>query len=503
MRNGKMRRMIMGGIIMGMASVAICGCADTSIKATEVKTGNKVAGISVHDPAIVKDADTYYIFGSHMAVAKSDNLIDWKIIAEGVNKRNPVLGSLFDDNKAFEYTDKFTDGGYAVWAPDVMYNEKLGKWVMYFCTSHDYMTSNLCMAFADCAEGPYTYQATLLYSGFTSKTVEKTNFYEICGEGADVKEYLTGGKYNNFKYPNCIDANIFRDKEGKLWLSYGSWSGGIWLLAVDEETGLLIHPESNPDQNTDVYFGKRLIGGLHNSCEGPYIFYNKDTDYYYLTVSYGELTREGGYQIRVFRSENVDGPYVDTKGETLGMVPSHDEYGLKMMGNYKFPSLKTAYMAPGHNSVLQDDDGKMYIIYHQRMDSGSEYHEPRVHQMFMTKTGWPVAAPFATNNETLSQSGYTKSDVEGTWYFINHETDISATIHEAAEVKLKGEKLSSKELSGSYALEEGTVYMDVTIGEEVFSGVLVNMEDEAGNSVLCFMGVSNSNETCWGVKYLK
>ena len=50
------------------------------------------------------------------------------------------------------------------------------------------------------------------------------------------------------------------------------------------------------------------------SIEGPYIQYDSDSGYYYLYVSYGGLERTGGYQIRVFRSEAPDGPYVDMNG---------------------------------------------------------------------------------------------------------------------------------------------------------------------------------------------
>lgn len=491
----------MGAIIMA-ASVMMCAaCGGSSFDISKIKTGNKVAGLSVHDPAIVSDGEKYYIFGSHMAAGESSDLINWKSFADGVNKRNPVLGSLFDDMKAFDYVDKFTDGGYAVWAPDVFYNETMGKWVMYFCTSHDYMTSNLCLAVADDVKGPYTYVDTLLYSGFTSKTVEKTNFYDICGEDANVRKYLNAGKYNNLKYPNCIDANIITDKDGGLWLSYGSWSGGIWLLRVDPKTGLLIHPEENEDEHIDKYFGKYLIGGLHNSCEGPYIYYDKNSDFYYLTVSFGELTREGGYQIRVFRSENVDGPYVDNNGETFGYVSNHSGNGLKLIGNYSFPSLKTAYKAPGHNSVLQDKDGRTYIVYHQRFDKGNEYHEPRVHQMFLNKSTWPVVAPFATMGESLKESGYSQGDIEGTWFFLSHGTDISSEIHAATETTLKGGKVKGAVFNGSYELDGQSVYMSVTVDDITYDGVIVDMEDEAGNQVRCFMGCGN-NESVWGVKYL-
>lgn len=178
-----------------------------------------------------------------------------------------------------------------------------------------------------------------------------------------------------------------------MWMTYGSWSGGIFILEIDEETGYPIHPEADPENGVDTYYGKRLLGGGHNSIEGPYIMYDETSKYYYLFVSYGELQARGGYQMRVFRSQNPDGPYIDTAGQELGMVVHHSIYGLKMMGNYTFPSLSFTYMAPGHNSAFVDDNDRMYVVYHQRFKNGTEAHEPRVHQIFINKKGWPVAAP--------------------------------------------------------------------------------------------------------------
>ena len=488
---------------MSMA-MAMVGCHGNGRDASEVKKGNAAIGVSVHDPAIVKDDGKYYIFGSHMAAAESTNLADWTIFAEGVNGGNKLFDNLFDDDmKAFDYVGRFTDGKYAVWAPDVIYNEAMGKWVMYFCTSHDYMTSNLCMATADDVKGPYSYQKTLLYSGFVGATAEKTNFYEIMGDDANIRDYMASGKYNNLSYPNCIDPAIFTDKDGNMHLVYGSWSGGIWMLDVDPQTGGLIHPEADADAHIDKYFGRYLIGGLHNSCEGPYIFYNEDTGYYYLTVSYGELTREGGYQIRVFRSKDVYGPYVDAKGETLGLAHDHSEFGVKLIGNYSLPSLKTAYMAPGHNSVLIDDDGRMYVVYHQRFDSGTEFHEPRVHELIMTESGWPAAMPFnVTLEKEGTQSAYSEKDIEGKWYFLNHGTDISADIHSAAEAKIKSGRISGEAMNGSIAVSAGTHYVTITVGDVVYNGVIADMSDEVGNPVRCITAVGNNNETIWGVMYL-
>ena len=483
--------------------ISMVGCAQNGADASGVKKGNTAIGISVHDPAILKADGKYYIFGSHMAAAESSDLVKWTLFADGVNGENKLFDNLFDETMAaFDFVGRFTDGKYAVWAPDVIYNEQMGKWVMYFCTSHDYMTSNLCMATADNPKGPYTYQKTLLYSGFVSATAEKTNFYEIMGEDANVREYMASGKYNNLSYPNCIDPAVFTDAEGQMHLVYGSWSGGIWMLDVDSSTGNLLHPESDKDSHIDKYFGRYLIGGLHNSCEGPYIFYNKDTGYYYLTVSYGELTREGGYQIRIFRSENVYGPYVDAKGETLGYEHDHSDFGVKLMGNYMLPSLKTAYMAPGHNSVLADDDGRMYVIYHQRFDSGTEFHEPRVHELLMTKDGWPTAMPFNVSDEiTEKKEGYTNEDINGKWYFLNHGTDISAEIHATSETKINKGVISGDAVNGSITIEEGTKYLQIITEDAVYNGVVNDMTDEAGNPVRCISAVGNNNTTLWGIMY--
>lgn len=484
--------------------LSLTGCAGNGKDANDVLKGNAAIGVSVHDPAILKADGKYYIFGSHMAAAESENLADWTIFAEGVNGGNKLFDNLFDkDMAAFSFVGRFTDGKYAVWAPDVIYNESMGKWVMYFCTSHDYMTSNLCMATADNPKGPYTYIKTLLYSGFVTATADQTNFFDIMGEDANVREYMAAGKYNNLSYPNCIDPAVFEDKEGNMHLVYGSWSGGIWMLDVDPSTGDLIHPEADPDAHIDKYFGRYLIGGLHNSCEGPYIFYNEDTGYYYLTVSYGELTREGGYQIRMFRSDNVYGPYVDAKSETLGYAHDHSEFGVKMMGNYMLPSLKTAYMAPGHNSVLTDDDGRMYVVYHQRFDSGTEFHEPRVHELFMTENGWPTAMPFnVSGNNEQGQNTFSDDDINGKWYFLNHKTDISADIHTAVEEKISGGKLEGDVINGTIEVTEGTRYVRITAGDVVYNGVIADLTDEAGNPVRCISAVGDNNETIWGVMYL-
>lgn len=60
-----------------------------------------------------------------------------------------------------------------------------------------------------------------------------------------------GAQYNYEDYPNAIDPTVFYDADGRMWMVYGSWSGGIFLLEIDKTTGLVIHPEADKANNVD------------------------------------------------------------------------------------------------------------------------------------------------------------------------------------------------------------------------------------------------------------
>lgn len=504
----KKRLVLLLGVLT-LTTGIFAGCGKETVNEAsldEIEKGGFTVAASCHDPQICVGEDgNYYMFGSHMVGAVAEDLRKFNYFANGVDASNPLFDNLLGgDDVAFSFVGKNTDDSYSVWAPDVSWNETMGKYVMYFCTTSSYIKSNICFATADKIEGPYTYQDTILYSGYGQSDADKTNLSEVLGADADISRYFEYGGYNNKEWPNCIDPSTFTDADGKLWMVYGSWSGGIFVLELDPATGYPIHPVTNEADGVDAYYGTRIAGGGHHSIEGPYIQYDADTGYYYLFVSYGNLTSDGGYQVRQFRSENPDGPYVDAAGQTLLDQDDHFNYGLKMMGNYTFPSLNYTYMAPGGESGFLDSDGKYYLVYHTRFDDGQEYHEPRVHQMFQTENGWFTEAPFATMGETLREDGYKASEVQGTYYIVDHGTDISDKIREAEACTLtKDGTLSGEELNGTFSIKEGTDYITLTIDGTTYEGVLIDMEDEAGNPVRCFSAVGENNETLWGVQYLK
>ena len=484
---------------------------DFTVSYDGIAVGNVSSPVAVHDPSILKAEDKYYIYGSHMAAAVCDDLNSWKYLANGYRKVNKVFGQIYDVyDEAFAYagaptslipTDDAKNGGEHVWAPDVIYNKAMGKYVMYYCTTSTWNASNLCYGISDSPEGPFEWQGALIYSGFDNDTIKGTDVLDYVDEEYAASTYITRKGYNFEDFPNAIDPAVFYDKDGRMWMVYGSWSGGIFLLELDEQTGKVIHPAADPDNSVDPYFGKRLIGGGHNSIEGPYILWDEASGYYYLFVSYGSLTRDGGYQIRVLRSETPDGEYVDMNGKKPEKGYNHAYYGLKLSGNYMLPSLSKAYKATGHNSAFTDDDGKEYIVYHTRFDNGTEQHSPRVHQFLVNEEGWPCMLPYQTSGETGSD--YTMADTAGRYYFIDQGTKIDGNVAQPEILYLNDDGTAKTESAeGTWSLTDNSHYMTLTLGDRTYSGVFCKMNDEAGTSVMTFSAVGY-NESVWGVKYIE
>ena len=472
-----------------------------------IKTGVVNARVGVHDPSIIAADGSYYIFGSHMASAKSDNLRTWTVVASGYYSGNKVWGDLFAENThVFDYAGgpssliPTDDGTYHVWAPHVIYNDVMGKYMMYYCTSSTWNASNLCFGISDSVEGPYTWQGCLICSGFSKKNIGQTDVTQYADENRIRNNYLTlAGTYNYREYPNAIDPTVFFDADHRMWMVYGSWSGGIFLLELDPATGLVIHPEADDDAGVDPYFGKRLLGGGHQSIEGPYILYDEESEWYYLFVSYGSLTAHGGYQIRVFRSRTPDGDYEDMNGQRPGNI-GHWRFGLKLSGNYTLPSVRTAYMATGHNSAMIDADGRRYVCYHSRFNNGSEGHLPIVKQYGLNVEGWPCLLPYATRKETLPDS-VDPASVPGRYYVINQGTEINDHIAEPFIVYLREDGTAGgKSVSGTWSVDSGTAFLRLSLDGREYSGILARMQDDGGTEVSVFSVVGN-NESIWGVKY--
>ena len=66
--------------LLGMSPLA--AAAEDAIPNRSLPMPKFMKNVAVHDPSIIKaDDGYYYIYGSHMAAARSSDLIDWQMIS--------------------------------------------------------------------------------------------------------------------------------------------------------------------------------------------------------------------------------------------------------------------------------------------------------------------------------------------------------------------------------------------------------------------------------------
>ncbi|MGN1193909.1 MAG: glycoside hydrolase family 43 protein [Acutalibacteraceae bacterium] len=504
-------------------------------------------GVSVHDPSIFKaESGEYYVTGSHIASAKSSDLIHWQTVSAGVFDSNGTLvgeGETLrsEYQKAFAWCDaaqtqwKYKSDKWEtnVWASDIIYNKEMGKYCYYACSSVWGTTASVIwLAVSDSPEGTFEFQDCLVYSGFDNKTVfgkpktrlhySFTNIGDLIESGVFTEKQVNnapwfkdnGGYDCSYgKYPNCIDPAAFYDKDGKLWLCYGSFSGGIYIMPLVEKTGMPDYEAMKNTEGYDIYFGKQLSKTneeTDGTGEGPFIVYNAETDYYYLFLTYGGLGALDGYNIREYRSKNPDGPYVDLAGNSaLDMKNT----GVKISGNYKLSSNHTAYLSGGHSSCLVDSDGKIYQAYHTRYNDGEGgFHNVQIHQMGITDDGWLAMLPFNYGGEQLS--GVSKEDIVGTYEAVDFTNktqkfadqsdwnNIDEIISPTFRIELNEDSTVSLEngKEGRWQLEEGSCRVLVAFSDVAYQGVVCKMKDDKGNTVTALSLLGDDNSSVWCVK---
>lgn len=548
------KKVVASLLVFAMAGSLPAMVNTQTVKADETKPiFNKV---SVHDPSIVKDPSTgtYYIFGSHRAWAKSDDLMNWKTFSNNISTDyQNIFSDVWNNYCTTEKNNSVTGN---CWAPDVIYNETMGKWCMYMSINGNDWHSAIVLLTADKIEGPYTYVDEVVFSGATGSAQGSTQTMTIkasknakAGDTviefdaritlSEVSEAVTRYEYSDMKKVlgedtlparytstdiacvNAIDPAVTYDNEGNLWMTYGSWSAGIYQLKLDKNTGLRDYNEKYETVTnvSDAYLGIKVAGGYYNSGEGPYIL--KTSDYYYLFISYGNLEASGGYNMRIYRSKSYNGPYEDMSGKSpifkswitsvgynSNSTPNkyNSTYGLKIFGSYDMYGITDIQVAQGHNSAFVDDDGKMYLIYHSRYKNSGEGHSVRVHQLFTNEDGWLVAAPYEYSGETLPQNGYSTDKITGTYEFVIHDptkvyvANNDAGIMKPVSVTLNANGTISGEKTGSWKVTSGA-NVTMTIDGVEYKGVFLEQANELSTRDLTMtFTVAGNNVTAWGVK---
>ena len=226
----------------------------------------------MHDPSgIIKCEDTYWIFSTGRGIPSwySNDLVKWT-----AGKTPLPPGSYPTWVKS--YASGF-DGHF--WAPDCFYMNGLYH-LYYSCSS--WGSRNSCIGL------------------MVSKSLNPESAdYGWSDEGVVVFS-------SDASNVNCIDPAVFRDDEGKIWLTYGSHWDGIRIIELDSINGKVIGGTHYP-----------VAGKGDYKTEAPYVI-NHDK-YYYLFINRGQCCEgvNSTYYIQVGRSESPSGPYLDKTGKDL------------------------------------------------------------------------------------------------------------------------------------------------------------------------------------------
>lgn len=441
------------------------------------------ANAGVHDPSLFYGDGWYYVIGSHLASAKTQDFMQWIQLSTDTRPGNALV-----PDPQTEFADAFAFAETTtLWASDVQ-QMPCGRWFMYYCVCIGHMPLGaIGLAIADHPEGPYADQGMFIRSMATPPE---------------------GGRYDATIHPNAIDPHVFFCNDGDFWMVYGSYSGGIFILSMDPVSGLPYLGQEN------LGYGRKLLGGHHSRIEGPYIQYSPHTGYYYLFLTFGGLDAAGGYNMRIARSKDVMGPYFDARGQNMidcrGPHGSFfddraiEPYGTKIMGGYQFrreegePGRTTGHLSPGHNSTYYcAETDRYFLIFHTRFTDRGEAHEVRVHEMFMNANGWFVVSPFRFDNGTVRS--FTSEQLTGSWKLIDHEQDINTRPKISTTVNFLPDGTVGGPMSGSWQLGADGKTALITIDGVLYTGVFLRSWDNDHSMwVQAFTAMSDEGIALWG-----
>ncbi|WP_293881052.1 arabinan endo-1,5-alpha-L-arabinosidase [Sphingomonas sp.] len=327
-----------------MALLVCASSALTPATAQQTPTLNsRLSGdlVPTHDPVIAREGDTYYVFGTGMSARSSRDLVHW------------TLGKPLVDNRLPEWATKAVPGAKGMWAPDISFAN--GRWQLYYAVS--------------------TFGSNRSAIGlFTSPTLNPA----APGYGwRDEGIVLMSTAQSDF---NAIDPNFIVDRQGRHWLSLGSFWSGLKLFALDAKTGKPTDPTATPTSIARPPAPK----GAPAPVEAPFIF--DHGGYYWLFASYDYCCKgvNSTYYTVVGRSRAITGPYLGKDGSAMMTG------GGTIFLRADLPE-KDRFRGPGHVGFLHDRDGNDYAVYHAYDRDNQGAPTLRIAQVKWAADGWPQA----------------------------------------------------------------------------------------------------------------
>jgi len=304
---------------------------------------NAQSDIRVHDPVMIKEGDTYYLYctGMGISVFSSNDMKNWKE-EPSVFKKPP------------QWTQQVVSGFYGhIWAPDIHFYD--GKYCLYYSVS----------AFA---------KNTSAIGLVTNTTLDpKSPEFKWEDQGIIVQSVPNRDLWN------AIDPNLVVDNSGYPWLAFGSFWEGLKMVKLIPNRTAIAKPQewyTIAKRERSHFLEDKNPGDA--AIEAPFVF--KKDSLYYLFASWDYCCRgaESTYKVVVGRSEYVQGPYLDKSGKAM------DQGGgsLVIEGDENWAGI-------GHNSAYTFDD-KDYFVCHAYDANDGGKPKLRVFEMGWDKDGWPV-----------------------------------------------------------------------------------------------------------------
>jgi arabinan endo-1,5-alpha-L-arabinosidase len=340
------------GLCLSLLALLLAGpgCRSTTspVAATEPELLKLSGDLGVHDPAIIKEHNTYYIFctgggwrGNIVPIRCSTNLLDWR-----------RCGSVFDRLPGWVTNEVPLARG--AWAPDISWFN--GKYHLYYALS-SFGVNKSAVGLA------------------VNETLDPASpRYKWVDEGLVLRSRPHVDDFN------AIDPTLVIEDKRNMWLAWGSFWGGIKMRRIDPATGKLSATDTNLySLASRPRLHEHKTPPVEGAIEAPTII--KRGSYWYLFASYDFCCRgtNSTYNVKVGRSMKVPGPYVDRTGKLL------TEDG----GTPVIPAVAPGWIGAGHQAVFEDD-GQFYIIFHS-YDRESGISRLQISTLAW-EDGWPRAA---------------------------------------------------------------------------------------------------------------
>jgi len=295
-----------------------------------------------HDPTgIRKCGNTYWIFttGNGIYSMYSHDLIHWKS-GETPFSRNAYPSWI--NTYVPEFTGHF-------WAPECVYMN--GRYYLYYsCSTWGVKTSCI---------------------GLVTNTTLNPQDPGYLWEDQGVVVYS-----NQSSDANCIDPSVFSDADGNYYLTYGSYFGGIRIVALDSVSGKV----------SGSYRYPVASGDCEASCVIPH------DGWYYLFINRGQCCQGSSstYYIQAGRSENPTGPFLDKNGVDLNS-----------RGGTTILSTSGNFIGPGHVGYYVED-GQEWVTYHYYDGDRGGAATLAIGTVVWEEDGWP-----RITNEFIREGAYT------------------------------------------------------------------------------------------------